>query len=150
VIYNTLVADYDRALREWGKRTETDIASYQRPERAELYADAIMATAFGASHGVGLRAAHADYGPEYPPVHRTPLQERLRARIAKFVEPTFRSNQQARADAYARARVDRLEHWMCWNATVEAVRARIGVAVPEAERAAFAAEERYEATRRRW
>jgi hypothetical protein len=150
VIFETLVADHPRALQEWGKRTENDVEQYRQPERAAIYADGIMNTSFGASHGVGLRAAHSDFAPEYPPIQRTPLQERLRVRIAKFVEPTFRSNQQARADAYARARVDRLEHWMCWNAVVEAVQARVGAAVPEAERAAHAEEARYEAGRRRW
>src|SRR5215469_270921 len=80
VIFDTLVADYPRALEEWGKRTERDVSQYQQPSRAEVYADSIMNTSFGAGHGVGLRAAHSDYGSEYPPVQRTPLQERLRTR----------------------------------------------------------------------
>jgi hypothetical protein len=150
IIFDTLVADYPGALEEWGKQTGTDIAHYRRPERAEIYAEHLMRSPFGAGHGIGLRAAHSDYSAEYPPLQRTPLQERLRAKIAKWIAPTFKTNQQARADAYARARVDLLDAWAPQFAVAEVVQAHLHAAVPEHERAAFEAEQRYNEERRRW
>jgi hypothetical protein len=150
VIFDTLVADYPRALEEWGKRAETDIAPYRQPERGEIYAEHIMRSPFGMGHGIGLRAAHSDYAPEHPLTQRTPLQERLRARIARFIGPTFKSFQDDRGDAYARARVDMLDPWAPQFAVAAAVQEHIHAPVPEAERAAHEAERRYEEGRRRW
>jgi hypothetical protein len=150
VIFETLVADYPNALKEWGTQAGRDVQEYLHPERAEIYAEHVMRSPFGVGHGIGLRAAHNDYAPEYPPRQRPPLQERLRARIAKFIAPTFKTNQQERADAYARARVDALDAWASHYAIAEAVGARLHAAVPEAEHRAFEAEQHYAEGRRRW
>jgi hypothetical protein len=149
IIFETLVADYPKALREYGTQVGIEVGEYMGPERANIYAEHILGSPFGYGHSQGLKAAWNDYSPEYPPVQRTPLQERLRARIAKFIAPTFKSFQQERADAYARARVDLLDPWASHYAIAEAVNARLHAAVPHHERLAFEAEERYEAGRHR-
>src|SRR5258708_4122771 len=148
-IRGPLAAGQPDALAGWGKQTGLDVVEYQGPESAKIYVDHIMRSPFGAGHGIGLRAAHSDYAPEYPAIQRTPLQERLRARLAKWIAPSFKTNQQARADAYARARVDLLDAWAPQFAVAEAVQARLHAAVPEHERLAFDAEERYQEGRRR-
>jgi hypothetical protein len=149
-IYETLIEDYPRALREWGKRTEADIDLYQHPARAKIYADAVMKPTFGAGHGQGLCAAWSDYAPAHPPRQRTRLQERMRAKIAMAVTPTFKTNQAERGDAYARIRIDLLEPYIIWNATVEAVRADLNVHMSDEERRAREDEERYITGRRQW
>jgi hypothetical protein len=150
VIRDTLAADYSNTLADWGKQAGIDIGQYNRPERAKIYVSRMMRSPFGLGHGQALRVAHNDYGAEYPPIDRTPLQQRLRTRIAKWIEPTFKSYPAERADSYARSRVDMLDPWASQFAVEEAVRADLNLRMSEAERQAHEAEARYEAERRRW
>jgi hypothetical protein len=150
VIVDTLIADYQRALREWCAQTGADVNEYSQPERARIYARHILASPFGFGHAQGLKAAWNDYGPEFPPIQRTSLQERMRARIVKFIAPTFKSFHADRADAYARSRVDLLDPWAVYNAVSAAVQAPLDRAAPQHERLAFEEEQRYEEGRRRW
>src|SRR5258708_21888400 len=150
LIFDTPVADYPKALREYGTQVSIEVGEYMGSERANIYAEHVLGSPFGYGHSQGLKAAWNDYSPEYPPIQRTPLQERLRARIAKFIAPTFKSSHADRADAYARARVDLLDSWVIHNAVTAAVQARPHAAISELERQAFEAEERYSETRRRW
>jgi hypothetical protein len=111
-----------------------------------------MTSRFRLAHGRAMNAACADYAPEYPVVHRTVLQQRLRAVIRENIleafEKAFRTHRLARADAYARTRVDALDYTLVMDAVYAAIQeSLVPVTMSAEERRAIEAEHRYERVR---
>ncbi|SRR6266852_4997187 len=119
---------------------------------AEIYVIAIRDEAWTRRvKARAINAAMGDFGPEHPPVERTPMQERLRVAIREFIKPRFRTDQELRSDAYARVMVDAVEWWIINQALEKAKRGPPALSQSArywVEHSAQLAEERWRASHR--
>lgn len=121
--------------------TEND----QAAGHAELFGDALLDHAFQfySVDEVAARAGRRCEPPELDEPYRMPLQQRIRAAVARFMRRLYRNDPmgEVRADAAARAVADRIEGAKEYDA-MEAAKRGPQPKIPEDLRRAMEAEQR--------